>query len=60
MLQGMWYGKLNNVVFFLFANNGHLWSGNLTTGTKVDLGTLTDAPTRFQAFGAKVYIFTWP
>ena len=56
-VQGMWYGKLNGAFFFLFANNGHLWSGNLANGTKTDLGTLTDAPTRFLPFGSKVY--TW-
>jgi hypothetical protein len=56
-VMGMWYGKLNNVNFFLFANNGHLWSGNLATGAKTDLGTLTDAPTRFQSFGTKVYLW---
>lgn len=56
-VQGMWYGKLNGAFFFLFANNGHLWSGNLVDGTKTDLGTLTDAPTRFLPFGSKVY--TW-
>lgn len=56
-VQGTWYGKLNNTSFFLFCNNGHLWSGNLALGTKVDLGTLTDAPTRFQSFGSKVYLF---
>jgi len=55
-VQGMWYGKLNGAFFFLFANNGHLWSGNLTNGTKTDLGILTDAPTRFIPFGSKVYI----
>lgn len=55
-VQGMWYGKLNGTFFFLFANNGHLWNGNLTDGTKTDLGTLTDAPTRFIPFGSKVYI----
>jgi len=55
-VQGFFYGKLNNAFFFLFANNGHLYSGNLTTGIKTDLGTLTDAPTYFQEFGNKVYI----
>ena len=56
-VQGMWSGKLAGTTFFLFCNNGHLWSGNLSTGTKIDLGTLTDAPTRFQSFQAKVYLF---
>jgi hypothetical protein len=55
-VQGMWYGKLNNTTFFLFCNNGHLYSGNLNDGTKTDLGTLTDAPTRFIPFGGKVYL----
>lgn len=55
-VQGMWYGKLNNSFFFLFANNGHLWKGDLVNKTKTDLGTLTDAPTRFMPFGDKVYI----
>ncbi len=55
-VQGMWYGKLNGSFFFLFVNNGHLYSGNLTDGTKTNLGTLTDAPTRFIPFGSKVYI----
>jgi Uncharacterized conserved protein len=55
-VQGMWYGRLNNTAFFLFCNNGHLYSGNLTDGTKTDLGTLPDAPTRFIPFGNKVYL----
>lgn len=55
-VQGMWYGKLNGTTFFLFCNNGHLYSGNLTNGAKTDLGTLTDAPTRFIPFGNKVYL----
>lgn len=55
-VQGMWYGKLNNTTFFLFCNNGHLYSLNLTTYVKTDLGTLTDAPTRFIPFGSKVYL----
>ena len=56
-VQGMWSGKLNNTSFFLFCNNGHLWSGNLADGTKADLGTLTDAPTSFQPFSTKVYLW---
>ena len=56
-VQGTWYGRLNGTAFFLFCNNGHLWSGNLTDGTKVDLGTLTDAPTSFQSFSRKVYLW---
>lgn len=55
-VQGMWYGKLAGTAFFLFCHDGHLYSGTLSNGTKVDLGTLTDAPTRFMAFGTKVYI----
>ena len=55
-VQGMWSGKLNNTFFFLFANSGHLYKGDLATGIKTDLGTLTDAPTSFQDFGNKVYI----
>lgn len=56
-VQGMWYGKLNNITFFLFCHGGHLYSGDLSAGTKVDLGTLTDAPTRFLPFGSKVYLW---
>jgi len=56
-VQGMWFGKLNSIYFFLFANNGHLYNGNLETGEKVDLGTLTDAPTSFLPFGNKVYLW---
>ena len=55
-VQGLWYGKLNSISYFLFCHDGHLYSGDLTDGTKVDLGTLTDAPTRFIAFGTKVYL----
>ena len=55
-VKGLWYGKLNGLFYFLIANNGHLYKGNLTDGTKIDLGTLTDAPTSFQEFGSKVYI----
>jgi len=55
-VRGMWYGRLNGVDMFLFCNNGHLWKGNLVDGTKVDIGTLTDAPTRFIPFGNKVYL----
>lgn len=55
-VQGFWHGKLGGTNFFLFCNNGHLYSGNLTTFTKTDLGILTNAPTRFIPFGSKVYL----
>lgn len=55
-VRGMWYGEISSTAFFLFANNGHLYSGNLTDGTKTDLGTLTDAPTNFFYYGSKLYI----
>lgn len=53
-VKGMWYGKLNGTYFFLFANNGHLYK--LIAGVKTDLGTLTNAETKFIPFGNKVYI----
>ncbi|MGV8982151.1 hypothetical protein [Clostridium sp.] len=56
-VQGLWFGKLNSISFFLFTNNGHLYKGNLIDGTKIDLGTLTDAPTSFLPFGNKVYLW---
>jgi hypothetical protein len=55
-VQGMWYGKLKGIPLFLFCNGGHLYSGNFADGTKLDLGTLTDAPTRFIPFKDKVYL----
>lgn len=55
-VQGMWQGKLGGISFFLFANNGFLYSGNLTTGATTVIGTLTNAPTSFQDFGSKLYI----
>jgi hypothetical protein len=55
-VQGMWYGKLNGSNVFLFCASGHLYKGNINDGTKADLGTLTDAPTRIIPFGNKVYL----
>jgi hypothetical protein len=55
-IRGMWYGQLDGITFFLFAHGGHLYSGDIIAGTKTDLGTLIDAPTRFFYFGSKVYI----
>lgn len=68
-VQGMWQGKLNGIEYFLFVNHGHLYSYDMTAtpSTTVladlitaevvtDLGTLTDAPTRFIPFGSKVYL----
>lgn len=66
-IQGMWSGDIAGDTYFLFAFNGHLYKINsdlwldfdsTTTfaNATTDLGTLTDAPTKFFAFANKVYI----
>lgn len=55
-IRGMWYGKLNGNNIFLICAGGHLYKGDLTAFTTTDIGTLTDAPTRFIPFGNKVYL----
>ena len=61
-VQGSWYGKINDISYFLFVNNCRLYKGNLTDGTKTELWHFTsapvewDAPTRFLQFGTKVYM----
>lgn len=55
-IKGIWYGKLAGNYKFVFARDGHVYSGNLSTGVATDLGTLTDATTLFFAFNDKLYI----
>ena len=67
-VQGMWYGDINGTMYFIFAINGKLYKFNSTlwdtdfTGNDVwstvttEIGSLTDAPTQFFAFGGKLYI----
>jgi hypothetical protein len=55
-VRGMWRGYAGGVECWLAACNGHVYSINLTTLEATDLGTLTDAPTEFFAFGGNVYI----
>jgi len=66
-IQGMWQGNINGTYYYLFACNGHIyrfndnyWLDDTTWGdwatNTIDLGTLTDAPTNFFAFGGSVYI----
>lgn len=55
-IKGMWYGSINGTYHFLFACNGHIYEHDLTLGTNIDLGTLTDAKTFFFAFNDALYI----
>lgn len=68
-IQGMWYGLINNINHFLFACNGHIYKISETywkapedydendfTTHCTDLGTLTDAETKFFEFNNNVYI----
>ena len=66
-IKGMWYGKIGSTYNFLIATNGHIykisetywqetWDTNDFTTHTTDLGTLTNATTRFFAFDGKVYI----
>lgn len=54
-IQGMWYGKISGIFYFLFACNGHIYRHNLADHVNSDLGTLTDAKTFMFAFNNKVY-----
>jgi len=53
-IQGQWNGLINGVFFHLFTCNGKLYK--TIAGVNTELGTLTDAPTRFFYFGTKVYV----
>jgi len=53
-IQGQWSGLINGSFFHLFACNGFLYEH--VGGTIVNYGALTNAPTNFFYFGAKVYI----
>jgi hypothetical protein len=55
-IQGMWYGKLNGAYHFLFAANGNIYKHDIALGTNTSVGTLTNAPTYFFAYGEKVYM----
>jgi hypothetical protein len=55
-IMGLWYGKLSNTYRFVFARDGKVYEGNLTTGATTDLGSLTNARTYFFAFNDKLYI----
>jgi len=68
-IKGMWYGELNNEFHFLIATDGHIykidndywsdeaeWDTDTFTTHCTDLGTLTNATTRFLPFAGKVYI----
>jgi len=68
-IRGIWYGNVGGTEYVLFALNGHiyrlndnywlddtLWTGKTLAQMSVDLGTLTDAPTNFFAFGGNVYM----
>jgi hypothetical protein len=55
-IQGMWYGKLGNTYYFVFARDGKVYNGNLNNGTTTEIGTLTNARTFFFAFNDKLYI----
>lgn len=53
-VQGMWYGLINDVFYFLFAANGKIYKQE--NGINTELGTLTDAKTFFFYSNGKVYI----
>jgi hypothetical protein len=55
-VRGMWHGYVDGTEVWLAACNGHVYSINLTTYAKTDLGTLTDAQTHFFGFSDKVYM----
>ena len=55
-IQGMWYGKLGSSYHFIFARDGHVYKGNLSTFATTDLGAITNARTFFFAFNDKLYI----
>lgn len=68
-VRGVWKGVLDNTNQFLIACNGHIykvdngywnddssWDDEDFTNHTTDLGTLTDAPTRFFEFNEKVYM----
>lgn len=55
-IMQMWHGKLNGSEMFLFCADGHLYSGDLNTGTKTSIGIVSGTPTSFLGFGTKVYI----
>jgi len=55
-IQGQFYGNVAGSYYHLFASNGNIYTLNNETGVYSSIGTLTDAPTNFFAFGTKVYI----
>jgi len=55
-IQGQFYGNVAGLYYHLFASNGNIYTLNNETGVYSSIGTLTDAPTNFFAFGTKVYI----
>lgn len=55
-VRGMWHGYVDGIERLVTACNGHVYSHDLTTFAKTDLGTLTDASTHFFGFNSKLYI----
>lgn len=55
-VRGMWHGYVAGVERLVTACNGHVYSHNLATFAKTDLGTLTDATTHFLGFNANLYV----
>lgn len=55
-IKGDWYGKIGSSYKYVFARDGHVYEGNLTTKVTTDLGTLTNARTFFFAFNDALYM----
>ena len=54
-IRGMWYGKIAGESKFVFARDGGIYEGNLSTGDTTYLGLITDVRTFFFAFSDKLY-----
>ena len=55
-IQGMYYGKVNGTKVFLFARDGNVFQGDLTTGGTTFLGLVADRRTFFFDFADKIYL----
>lgn len=54
-IQGVWFGKLGGNENFVFARDGHLYGGNISTGAATDIGTVSDSKIYLFAFNDKLY-----
>ena len=55
-IRGMWYGRVNGTNKFVFARDGRIYEGNLSTGATTDIGLITDTRAFFFGFADKVYV----